>query len=127
MGNSGSAKFEHDTDSVGFKCIQFMTPMFESSQDSQNIMFDEMSILHCALTDLCLENKAKVSSKIRFTLDTGASGNLFPVSTYSELFPDHTMKDLGMAIDPSVELLTATKSSIKQLGNIYLLSLSLSV
>ena len=46
--NSGSAKFEYDTESVEFKCIQFMTPMFESSQVSQNfqnIMFDEMSTL----------------------------------------------------------------------------------
>ena len=43
--NSGSAKFEFDTDSVEFKCIQFTTPMFESSQDSQNIMFNEISTL----------------------------------------------------------------------------------
>ena len=49
-------------------------------------------------------------------MDTGASGNLLPIFTYHKLFPNHTMKDLGMTIDPNVELLTATKSSIKQLG-----------
>ena len=121
--NSVSAKFEHGTDSVEFKCMQFTTPVFESSQDSQksqNIMFDEMSTLHHALTHLHLENKARVSSKIKFKLDTGASGNLLPVSTYHELFPDQTMKDLGMTIDLSTELLTATKSSIKQLYTVCL-------
>ena len=113
----------HVTICEGVKCIQFMTPMFESRQDSQNsqnIMFDEMSTLHHALTDLCLENKARVSSKNKFKLDNGTSGNLFPMSTYGELFPDHCMKDLGIAIGPSVELLTTTKSNIKQLGTICL-------
>ena len=121
--NSGSAKFEYDTDHVEFKYIQFMIPMFESSQDSdnsQNIMLDEMSRLHHALTDLCLENKSGVSFKIRFKLDNGASGNLLPVSTYHELFPDHTMKDLGMTIHPTIELLTATKFRIKQLDMVCL-------
>ena len=82
-------------------------------------MYDEISTLHCALTDLHLENTAGVSSKIRFKMDTGASGNLLSVSVYHELFPNCTMKDLCMTIDPNVELLTATKSSIKQLGTWY--------
>ena len=56
--------------------------------------------------------------KVRFKLDTRASGNLLPVSVYHELFPDHNMKDLGKTIDKSVQLLTATKSSIKQLGTV---------
>ena len=89
------------------------------ARGSQNIMFDEISTLHCALTDLHLENKAGLSSKIRFKMDTGASGNLLPVSAYHKLFPNHTMKDLGMAFDPNVELLTATKSLIKQLGTVH--------
>ena len=110
-----------------FKCIQFTASVFESSQgsqNSQNIMFDEISTLHHALTDLCLENKARVSPEKRFKMDTGASGNLLLVSTYCKLFPNHTMKDLGMTIDPSVELLTATKLSIKQLGTVCLPSFS---
>ena len=101
-----------------FKCIQFTITVFEScwgSRNSLNIMFDEISTLHHALIDLCLENKVGVSSKIRFKMDTRVSGNLLPVSTYCKLFPNHTMKDPGLIIDPSVELLTATKSSIKQL------------
>ena len=41
-----NTKFKYDTDIVEFKWIQFSTPMFDSSQDSQNsqnIMFNEMS------------------------------------------------------------------------------------
>ena len=56
-----------------FKCIQFTTPVFESSQGSQNsqsIMYDEISTLYHTLTDLHLENKARVASKIRFKMDT---------------------------------------------------------
>ena len=79
-------------------------------------MFDEMSTLHYALTDLCLLKKARVLSKIRFKLDTGTSGNLLLVSPYHRLFPDYPMKDPGMAIDPSIELLTTTKSSINSLA-----------
>ena len=36
-------------------------------------------------------------------MDTGASGNLLAVSIYHKLFPNHTMKDLDMTIDPNVE------------------------
>ena len=83
-------------------------------------MFDEISTLCCALTDLQLENKARVSSKISFKMDSGTSGNLLFVSTYHKLFPNHTMVDLGMTIDPNVELLIGTKSLIKQLGTVHL-------
>ena len=102
--------------------------MFNSRKDSpnsQNIMFDEISEskkLHCALINVHLENRAGISSQARFRLDTRASGNLLPVSVYHELFPDHNMKDLGKTIDTSVQLLTATKSSIKQLGSVCLTS-----
>ena len=74
--------------------------------------------LHHALTDVCLDNRAGISSQVRFKLHTGASGNLLPVSVYHELFPDHNMKDLGKTIDKSVQLLPVTKSSIKQLGTV---------
>ena len=75
-------------------------------------MFDEVSEskkLHHALTDVHLENKAGISSQVRFKLDTGASDNILPVSVYHELFPDCNMKDLGKTIDKSVQLPTATK------------------
>ena len=48
-------------------------------------MFDEMSEskkLHHALTDVYLENRAGISSRVRFKLDTRARGNLLPVSIY---------------------------------------------
>ena len=102
------------------------TPMFNFSQDSlnsQNIMFNEMSEtgkLHHALTNVCLENKAGISSQVRFKLDTGRSGNLLLVSVYHDLFPDCNMKDLSKTIDKSVQLLTTTKSSIIQLGTVCL-------
>ena len=100
--------------------------MFNSRKDSpnsQNIMFDKISEskkLHCVLTNICLENRVGIFSQVRVKLDTRASGNHLPVSVYYELFPDHNMKDLGKTIDKSVQLLTATKSSIKQLGNVCL-------
>ena len=86
-------------------------------------MFDEMSEskkLHCALTDVHLENRAGISSEVRFKLDTGASGNLLPLSVYHELFPDCNMMDLGKTIDKSVQFFTPTNSSIKQLGTVHL-------
>ena len=42
------------------------------------------------------------------------------MSVYCELFSDCYMKDLGKIIDKSVQLLTAAKSSIKQLGTVHL-------
>ena len=78
-------------------------------------MVDEIYTLCHDLTDLHLENKAGISSKIRFKMDTGASGNLMPISTYIQLFPNHIMKDLGMAIGPNVKLLIGTKSLLKQI------------
>ena len=63
-------KFIFDTDIVEFKWIQFSTPVFNSGKDSpnsQNIMFDKMSEsrkLHHGLTNVHLENKAGISSKL---------------------------------------------------------------
>ena len=51
-------------------------------------MFDEMSEskkLHCALTNVHLEDRVAISSQVKFKLDIGASGNLLPVSVYNEL------------------------------------------
>ena len=70
--------------------------------------------------DVCLENRAGISSKVRFKVDTGVSGNLLPVSVYCELFPDSNMMDLGKTIVKGVQLLTSTKSSIKQSGTVCL-------
>ena len=101
------SKFEYDTDIVEFKQIQLSTPVFNSRKDcpnSQNIMFNEMSKkLHWAPTNVCLENRAGISSWVRFKLDTRASGNLLPVAVYHELFPDSNMKDIGKTIDISVQ------------------------
>ena len=80
----------------------------------------ESGKLHHALANEHLENKAGISSQVRFKLDTGTSGNLLPVSVYHDLFPDCNMEDLDKTIDKSVQLLTATKSSIKQLGTVHL-------
>ena len=79
----------------------------------------ESGKLHHALTDECLENRTGISSQVRFKPDTGASDNLLPMSGYCEVFPEH--KDLGKTIDKSVQMITVTKSSIKQLGTVYLL------
>ena len=94
------SKFKYDTDIVAFKQIQVSTPVFNSRNDSPNsqiscLMKCQSKNLHWALTDVCLENRAGISSWVRFKLDTRVSGNLVPVSVYHELFPDHNIKDLG--------------------------------
>ena len=100
--------------------------MFNSRKDSpnpQNIMFDEMSEskkLPQALTDVCLENSTGICLKVRFKLDTRSSAKHLPGSVYSELIPDCNMKHHHKTIDKSVQLLTATKLSITQLGTVHL-------
>ena len=120
------SKSEYDTDIDECKQILFSTPVFNFRKDSpssQNNMFDEIlesKKIHQALTNVLLENRAGISSQVRFKLDTRASGNLLPVSVYHELFPVHNMKDLGKTIDRSVHMLTDTNSSIKKLHTVHL-------
>ena len=83
-------------------------------------LMKESKKLHWALTNVYLENRAGISSQDKFKLDTQASGDLLPVSVYHELFPQCNMTDLGKTIDKNVQLLTAIKSSIKQLGTVCL-------
>ena len=89
-----------------------------------NVAFDEISNqskhLQHALTDLKLCNKDGNSDKLCFKLDSGASGNLLPLRSYLELFPKKSVKDLSSTVDQNVQLLTADKSVIKQLGTVRL-------
>ena len=89
-----------------------------------NVPCDEISNqpkhLQCALTDLKLCTKPNNSDKVHFKLDTGASSNLLPLRSYLELFPKRSVKDLSSTVDQNVQLLTANKSVIKQLGTVRL-------
>ena len=98
--------------------------MYESYKElSSNVASDEISnqpkCLQHALTDLKICNEAGNSDKVHFKLYTGASGNLFPLKNYLEFFWK-SVKDLFSTIYQNVQLLTANKSIIKQLGTVRL-------
>ena len=54
--------------------------------------------------------------KLRFKLDSGAHGNLMPISMYKSLFPGLPHDVLRKSIDKRVTLIAYNKQEIKQLG-----------
>ena len=116
-------QFQYGTDAIKIKgtLMQLTTPLSESSKElSSNIAFDEISnqskCLQCALTYLMLSNKAGNSDEVHFKLNTDASSNLLPLKSYLELFSKRSVKELSSIGDQNVQLLTANRSVIKQLG-----------
>ena len=55
-----------------------------------------------------------------FKIDSGACGNLIPLSLYLELFPESNVNDLKSSIDHHVQLVAYNKNLIKQYGTCYL-------
>ena len=55
-----------------------------------------------------------------FKIDSGACGNLIPLSLYLELFPNSCVNDLKPTIDHRVQLVVYNKNLIKQYGTCYL-------
>ena len=55
-----------------------------------------------------------------FKIDSGACGNLIPLSLYLELFPESNVNDLKSSIDHCVQLVAYNKNLIKQYGTCYL-------
>ena len=49
-----------------------------------------------------------------FKVDSGASGNLLPLSLYRKIFPNVTQSELELSIDHRVQLLAYNKKVIKQ-------------
>ena len=120
-------QFQYDTDAIKIKrtLIQFTIPVYESPKElSRNIVFDEISnhpkCLQHALKDPKLCKKVGNSDKVCFKLDTGASSNQLQIKNYLDLFPKKPVKDLSSTVASNVQLLTAKKSVIKQIGTVRL-------
>ena len=73
------------------------------------------------------ENSAPVPNnghplhKLRFKLDSGAHGNLMPISMCKSLFPGLPYDVLRKSIDKRVTLVAYNKQEIKQLGHCYIM------
>ena len=91
-------------------------------------MFDEIELsrvlvdlkVQAALTpnENCapVPNNGRPLLKLRFKLDSGAHGNLMPISMYKSLFPGLPHDVLRKSIDKRVTLVAYNKQEIKQLG-----------
>ena len=81
-------------------------------------IFDEVTPTQ-ALGDLKLSNKAGKRATTRFKLDSGAEANFLPILVYYSLF-SKADRDSESSIIPSIQLIAANKSRIKQLGSVNL-------
>ena len=63
-----------------------------------------------------IPNNGRPLCKLRFKLDSGAHGNLMPVSMYKSLFPGLPYDVLRKSIKKRVTLVAYNKQEIKQLG-----------
>ena len=63
----------------------------------------------------CVTPDGQVSDQT-FKVDTGADGNLMPISMFSQLFPQVSLGALGKTIDKSVTLFAYNNTAIKQFG-----------
>ena len=68
---------------------------------------------------ICKQHVHDVCSK-HFKIDSGACGNLIPLSLYLELYPEPSVKDLKPTFDHHVQLVAYNKNLIKQYGTCYL-------
>ena len=91
-------------------------------------MFDEIELSR-VLVDLKVQaalnpnenctpvpNNGHPLHKLRFKLDSGAHGNLMPISMFKSLFPGLPHDVLRKSIDKRVTLVAYNKQEIKQLG-----------
>ena len=105
---------------------------------SKNVMFDEIELSR-VLVDLKVQaalkpngncasvpNNGRPLHKLRFKLDSGAHGNLMPISMYKSLFPGLPYDVLRKSIDKRVTLVAYNKQEIKQLGQCCLSVLNMS-
>ena len=89
----------------------------DSSEDMPRVLAD-LNVCKCngprdslVMHDVCIKC---------FKIDSGACGNLIPLSLYLELFPDSCVNDLKPTIDHGVQLVAYNKHLIKQYGTCYL-------
>ena len=132
--NGDDWTFSLNQDEVVIKFTDSVTKV----KGSKNVMFDEIELLR-VLVDLKVqaalkpnENCAPVPNngcplhKLRFKLDSGAHGNLMPISMYKLLFPGLPYDVLRKSIDKRVTLVAYNKQEIKQLGQCCLNVLNMS-
>ena len=94
----------------------------------KNVMFHEIELSRVSV-DLKVQaalnpdenctpvpNNGHPLHKLRFKLDSGAHGNLMPISMYKSLFPGLLHDVLQKSIDKRVTLVAYNKQEIKQLG-----------
>ena len=116
--------FSLNQDEVVIKFTDSVTKV----KGSKNVMLDEIELSR-VLVDLKVqaalnpnENCAPVPNnghplhKLRFKLDSGAHGNLMPISMFKSLFPALPRDVLRKSIDKRVTVVAYNKQEIKQLG-----------
>ena len=123
--NGDDWTFSLNQDEVVIKFTDSVTKV----KGSKNVMFDEIELSR-VLVDLkgqaalnpnedCtpVPNNGHPLHKLRFKLDSGAHGNLMPISMFKSLFPDLPHGVLRKSIDKRVTLVVYNKQEIKQLGH----------
>ena len=122
--NGDDWTFSLNPDEVVIKFTDSVTKV----KGSKNVMFDEIELSR-VLVDLKVQaalnankdctpvpNNGCPLHKLRFKLDSGAHGNLMPISIYKSLFPGLPHDVLRKSIDKRVMLVAYNKQEIKQLG-----------
>ena len=120
--NGDDWTFSLNQDEVVIKFTDSVTKV----KGSKNVMFDEIELSR-VLVDLKVqaalnpnENCTPVPNngcplhKLRFKLDSGAHGNLMPISMFKSLFPGLPHDVLRKSIDKRVTLVAYNKQEIKQ-------------
>ena len=110
------------------KVVIKFTDSITKVKGCKNVMFDEIELSR-VLVDLKVQaalqpdenctpvpNNGHPLQKLRFRLDSGAHGNLMPISMYKSLFPGLPHDVLRKSIDKRVTLVVYNKQEIKQLG-----------
>ena len=114
----------HEIDQSQFNdAVQFeqdsVTIQFKTQLRHKNIMFDEVSTapsLQRILTDIYISDKQTNWLKCRFKIDSGACGNLMPVSMYKSLY---NRAPPSTSVSSALCLLDYNRKEIKQLGTCY--------
>ena len=121
--NGDNWTFSLNQDEVVIKFTDSVTKL----KGSKNVMFNEIELsrvlvdlkVQAALTpnENCtpVPNNCCPLHKLRYKLDSGAHGNLMPISMYKSLFPGLPHDLLRKSIDKRVTLVAYNKQEIKQL------------
>ena len=93
--------------------------MDDLTEQVQSLFYDEVYFnaintrMHTQIN--CVTPDGQVSDQT-FKIDTGADGNLMPISMFSQLFPQVSLGALSKTIDKSVTVFAYNNTAIKQFG-----------